>query len=105
MPRAKHSLPSAYTPSTPDWRRVVEFALLSRALDELEESMLTPARKVLYQFSARGHEVTQALLAQLLTGAARWRGLLLPFPSVTAGAWIAAGRSAQLDDDAQRRPE
>ena len=30
--------------------------------------MLTPARKVLYQFSARGHEVTQALLAQLLTG-------------------------------------
>jgi 2-oxoisovalerate dehydrogenase E1 component len=52
----------------PDWRKAVEFALLSRALDELEESALTPARKVLYQFSARGHEVTQALLAQLLTG-------------------------------------
>ena len=54
--------------SAPDWQRVVECALMSRALDELEESVLTPARKVLYQFSARGHEVTQATLAQLLTG-------------------------------------
>ena len=52
----------------PDWRRTVHWALLSRALDDLEESVLSPARKVLYQFSARGHEVTQALLAQVLTG-------------------------------------
>ncbi len=52
----------------PDWRKALDFALLSRALDELEETTLTPARKVLYQFSARGHEVTQVLLAQLLTG-------------------------------------
>ena len=43
-------------------------ALISRALDELEETKLLPERKVLYQFSARGHEVTQAMLAQLLTG-------------------------------------
>ena len=42
---------------------------LSRALDDLEESTLLPARKVLYQFSARGHDVTQALLATQLTGA------------------------------------
>ena len=43
--------------------------LVSRALDELEETRLLPARKVLYQFTARGHDVTQALLGQLLTGA------------------------------------
>jgi 2-oxoisovalerate dehydrogenase E1 component len=52
----------------PDWRAVVETVLVSRALDDLEESTLLPARKVLYQFTARGHDVTQVLLAQFLTG-------------------------------------
>ena len=52
-----------------DWRRVLRTAFLSRALDRLEETRLVPARKVLYQFSARGHDVTQALLALQLTGA------------------------------------
>jgi len=53
----------------PDWKRVVHTVLVSRALDELEETQLLPARKVLYQFTARGHDVTQVLLGQLLTGA------------------------------------
>ena len=53
----------------PDWQRVVHTILVSRALDELEETQLLPARKVLYQFTARGHDVTQVLLGQLLTGA------------------------------------
>jgi 2-oxoisovalerate dehydrogenase E1 component len=52
-----------------DWSRVVSTVLLSRALDELEETRLVPARKVLYQFTARGHDVTQVLLAQLLSEA------------------------------------
>ncbi len=52
-----------------DWRRVLRTAFLSRALDRLEETRLVPERKVLYQFSARGHDVTQALLALQLTGA------------------------------------
>jgi 2-oxoisovalerate dehydrogenase E1 component len=51
-----------------DWRRVVATVLRSRALDELEETRLLPARKVLYQFMARGHDVTQVLLAQFLGG-------------------------------------
>jgi 2-oxoisovalerate dehydrogenase E1 component len=38
----------------------------SRALDDLEESTLLPDKKVLYQFSARGHELTQVLLGRLL---------------------------------------
>lgn len=50
-----------------DWQRVVHTVLVSRALDELEESRLLPERKVLYQFTARGHDVTQVLLGQLLT--------------------------------------
>lgn len=52
------------------WRQLVETALRSRALDELEETRLLPERRVLYQFTARGHEVTQGLLAQELTGRA-----------------------------------
>ena len=53
-----------------DWERAVYTVLVSRALDELEESRLLPERKVLYQFTARGHDVTQALLGQMLTGRA-----------------------------------
>src|SRR5260370_18258797 len=51
-----------------DWRAVLRQIATSRALDDLEESTLLPGRKVLYQFSARGHELTQALLAHQLTG-------------------------------------
>jgi 2-oxoisovalerate dehydrogenase E1 component len=62
--------PGVQSPVIPDiqWERVLQTVLRSRALDELEETRLVPARKVLYQFTARGHDVTQALLAQFLTG-------------------------------------
>ncbi len=55
--------------AAPDWRAVVRQVAVSRALDDLEESTLLPERKVLYQFSARGHDVTQVLLGSRLTGA------------------------------------
>ncbi|MBV8896396.1 MAG: hypothetical protein JO051_07785 [Acidobacteriaceae bacterium] len=51
-----------------DWRRVAKLALASRALDLLEETKLFPEKKILYQFSARGHELGQILLGTLLTG-------------------------------------
>jgi 2-oxoisovalerate dehydrogenase E1 component len=51
-----------------DWRAVLRRIAVSRALDDLEESTLLPQRKVLYQFSARGHELTQVLLGHHLTG-------------------------------------
>ena len=51
------------------WRSVLRHVAASRALDDLEESTLLPQRKVLYQFSARGHELTQVLLGKRLTGA------------------------------------
>jgi 2-oxoisovalerate dehydrogenase E1 component len=51
-----------------DWRAVLRQIATSRALDDLEESRLLPERKVLYQFSARGHELTQVLLGNQLTG-------------------------------------
>ena len=52
-----------------DWRRVTRLAQLSRALDDIEEARLVPERKVLYQFSARGHELAQILLGLNLTNA------------------------------------
>ncbi len=49
-----------------DWSRVARAVLTSRAIDDLEERRLVPERKVLYQFSARGHELAQVLLGCLL---------------------------------------
>ncbi len=54
--------------SADDWRRALGIVLRSRALDALEETKLVPERRVLYQFSARGHDLTQVLLGLQLTG-------------------------------------
>jgi 2-oxoisovalerate dehydrogenase E1 component len=50
-----------------DWRRVAHLVQLSRALDSMEETVLAPERRVLYQFSARGHDLAQVLLGCRLT--------------------------------------
>jgi len=58
----------APAPSTRfDWARITYLLQLSRALDELEEQVLVPEKKVLYQFSARGHDLAQIMLGSLLT--------------------------------------
>ena len=55
-----------------DWRRVAYHTLVSRALDDLEEETNRNRAKVpkehvvLYQFSARGHDVAQTILGSLL---------------------------------------
>ncbi|HXY76389.1 MAG TPA: transketolase C-terminal domain-containing protein [Steroidobacteraceae bacterium] len=59
---------AAPTPEV-DWRRVATLLHASRALDEIEETRLVPERKVLYQFSARGHDLAQILLGLRLTDA------------------------------------
>ena len=53
--------------TTVNWEEVVFHCLVSRALDDLEEQKLVPERKVVYQFSSRGHELAQVLLGTLLT--------------------------------------
>lgn len=50
-----------------DWKKVAHLMLTSRAMDEKEENELVPNKDVLYQFSARGHELGQILLGNLLT--------------------------------------
>ncbi|MEA3159328.1 MAG: 2-oxoisovalerate dehydrogenase component [Gammaproteobacteria bacterium] len=55
-------------PNAIDWRSVLRHVAVSRALDDLEEFTLLRDRKVLYQFSARGHDLTQVLLSTQLTG-------------------------------------
>ncbi len=49
-----------------DWLRIARLVLTSRAIDRIEESELVPQKKVLYQFSARGHDLAQILLGSLL---------------------------------------
>jgi 2-oxoisovalerate dehydrogenase E1 component len=46
-----------------DWMQAARRVLRSRALDELEEAELAPSGEVPYQFSAKGHELAQVLLA------------------------------------------
>ncbi|HLG04840.1 MAG TPA: transketolase C-terminal domain-containing protein [Gemmatimonadales bacterium] len=49
-----------------DWKRVLYLTQVSRFLDDTEEDQLVPEKRVLYQFSARGHEVAQIILGQQL---------------------------------------
>ena len=76
---ATHAVPkqarsrTASSDNTFDWRRIAYTALVSRALDDVEESTnrnkasVPREHLVLYQFSARGHEVAQVVLGTLLT--------------------------------------
>ncbi len=64
------------TPRAPDprfdWRRIAYDALVSRALDEVEEATnrnkasVPREHQVLYQFSARGHDVAQVILGSMI---------------------------------------
>src|SRR5437764_2206650 len=64
---------TASSDNTFDWRRIAYRSLVSRALDDVEESTnrnkasVPREHLVLYQFSARGHEVAQVILGSLLT--------------------------------------
>lgn len=65
--------PETKTPS-PNWRRIAYFALASRLMDDLEETTnknrtsVPKEHLVLYQFSARGHDVAQVILGSMMTG-------------------------------------
>ncbi|MDZ7658144.1 alpha-ketoacid dehydrogenase subunit alpha/beta [Fodinibius sp.] len=53
--------------SSIDWSWLAKLMLTSRAMDDKEENELVPNKDVLYQFSARGHELGQILLGSQLT--------------------------------------
>ena len=74
-----------------DWAKVYYSVLTSRRLDEIEETKLVPEKKVLYQFSARGHDVAQAILGQFIN-----------HPNDGVGADIVfTGRVKAVDEDNQ----
>ncbi len=84
MPAKSPSKPTASAPAGSrarravhpafDWRRIAYDTLVSRALDDVEETTnrnrasVPREHLVLYQFSARGHEMAQTMLGSLLTG-------------------------------------
>ncbi|MBA3342541.1 MAG: pyruvate dehydrogenase [Gemmatimonadaceae bacterium] len=49
-----------------DWKRIAYLLLASRGLDDTEETRLLPEKKVVYQFSARGHDLAQIILGSLI---------------------------------------
>jgi 2-oxoisovalerate dehydrogenase E1 component len=91
-----------------NWREVARLVLTSREMDRIEEQELVPAKKVLYQFSARGHDMAQVLLGlQLKDGDAacgyyRSRPLLLALgvplaDALGSGMGLAGGYSDGRD--------
>ncbi len=54
------------TSSNFDWKKISYLLMLSRAIDDIEEQELVPAKLVFNQFSARGHDLAQILLGTLL---------------------------------------
>lgn len=68
-PRSRHRTGATVQPAARlDWRHIARHALVSRALDDVEErtnklkATVPREHLVLYQFSARGHEVAQIIL-------------------------------------------
>ncbi len=57
----------ATSATTIDWKRIAYLILTSRALDTIEENKLLKEKRVLYQFSARGHDLAQIILGSLMT--------------------------------------
>ncbi|MCX6139675.1 MAG: thiamine pyrophosphate-dependent enzyme [Candidatus Kapabacteria bacterium] len=49
-----------------EWLDVARTVIASRFIDTIEETELVPSGKVTYQFSAKGHELAQAILGQHL---------------------------------------
>ncbi|MGK2962304.1 MAG: thiamine pyrophosphate-dependent enzyme, partial [Gemmatimonadaceae bacterium] len=66
-PGAGRAGTNAVNPSF-DWKRIAYLLLASRGLDDTEETRLLPEKKVVYQFSARGHDLAQIILGTLLDG-------------------------------------
>ena len=50
-----------------DWKNVARTVLTSRAIDKIEETELVPKGLVTYQFSARGHDMIQAILSESIS--------------------------------------
>ena len=70
--RSRSQSPKRAAAPALDWRRIAHDVLVSRALDDLEEATnrnrahVPREHLVLYQFSARGHDVAQVILGSLL---------------------------------------
>src|SRR5579872_2297474 len=62
MPKAKSSV-------NLDWKSIARTVLTSRAIDKIEETELVPKGLVTYQFSARGHDLIQAILSEYINHA------------------------------------
>ena len=75
QPVARASSASLPTPRPGfDWRRIAYHTLVSRSIDEVEETTnrlrnsVPREHLVLYQFSARGHDMAQVILGSLIDG-------------------------------------
>ncbi len=52
--------------NTDQWHKLAELLLTSRAIDDIEEKVLVPEKRVFNQFSSRGHDFAQILLGLMM---------------------------------------
>jgi 2-oxoisovalerate dehydrogenase E1 component len=92
-----------------NWAQAARHILASRYMDELEEKELAPKGQIALQFSAKGHELAQVLLAMHLThprdaatGYYRSRPFMLAagltLPEIFAGNFAKAGSATEGRD-------
>ena len=91
-----------------NWGQVARCVLLSRELDLFEEQHLAPQGKVKNQFSAKGHELSQVLLAQALdhrhdAATVYYRSRPLLLASGLSAAAALAGSMARTNSPSQGR--
>ena len=67
QPYTEENLSTQASATSVDWQTLSYLLLLSRAMDDVEEQELVPAKLVFNQFSARGHDFAQILLGLQLT--------------------------------------
>ncbi len=54
------------TLNSDQWQKVAKLLLTSRAVDDIEEQVLVPEKRVFNQFSSRGHDFAQILLGLMM---------------------------------------
>jgi 2-oxoisovalerate dehydrogenase E1 component len=60
-------MPKEKTSVNINWKNIARTVLTSRAIDKIEETELVPKGLVTYQFSARGHDMIQAILSECIS--------------------------------------
>lgn len=89
-----------------EWKDIAQLLLASRFMDEHEEQELVPAGKITYQFSSKGHELAQIVLAKVLSRESQHDGATVYYRSrpfvLASGMTLVEGFAGPLGKSGSR---